>query len=137
MTTHGLSETREYRIWGRMKARCSNPNLTDYALYGGRGISVCERWRSSFDAFIADMGDSPSGTHSIDRIDGNGNYEPSNCRWATPKEQARHTSRTRYVTLGGVRMSLIEAVEMAGANYSAVQWRLDNTNQTIEEALRL
>ena len=69
-----------------MKARCFNPKGTEYANYGGRGITVCERWKKSFDAFLADMGLRPSG-RSIDWIDNDGNYEPGNCRWTTAKEQ--------------------------------------------------
>ncbi len=85
--THGLSETRVYKTWTAMKDRCSNPKNKAYANYGGRGIAVCDRWMNSFESFYADVGDRPSDQHSIDRINNDGNYEPSNCRWATKSQQ--------------------------------------------------
>ena len=93
---HGKSRSVEHRIWTGMVNRCCNPRNRSYARYGGRGITVCERWRSSFEAFLADMGNRPSG-RSIDRIDVNGNYEKANCRWATASEQA---SNRRPRTVG-------------------------------------
>jgi len=82
----------EYGIWAGIIQRCTNPNLERYVDYGGRGITVCPRWTSSFEAFLLDVGARPSSIHSIDRIDPNGNYEPGNVRWATPIEQ-RHNRR--------------------------------------------
>lgn len=91
-TRHGDCKRRsptssEYYSWLAMKSRCGNPKTDKYHYYGGRGISVCERWRNDFTAFLADMGRKPSSRHSIDRINNDGNYEPGNCRWATTGEQ--------------------------------------------------
>lgn len=92
--THGhclrLKRTAEYRTWTNMKSRCENPNIPRYVDYGGRGISVCSSWRDSFEQFFTDMGPKPSGKHSIDRIDVNGNYCKENCRWATASVQNKN-----------------------------------------------
>lgn len=87
-TKHGKVNTPTYISWCSMWARCTNSKLKSYANYGGRGVSVCEEWKD-FSVFLSDMGERPNGT-SIDRINVNGNYEPSNCRWATPSEQRRN-----------------------------------------------
>lgn len=87
---HGMARTPEHSAWGHMKDRCGNPRSDVYMDYGGRGITVCERWRNSFENFFADMGPKPSRIHSIERINNDGDYEPSNCKWATPLEQAHN-----------------------------------------------
>jgi hypothetical protein len=86
---HNGGPTPTYRSWQAMRQRCTNPTNASWAHYGGRGITVCERWQDSFESFLADMGERPTG-RTLDRVDVDGNYEPGNCRWATPLEQARN-----------------------------------------------
>ncbi len=95
--THGLTNTPEYETWLDIRKRCTNPNYKQWMDYGGRGIRVCKRW-DDFTLFLADMGKRPKGDYSIDRIDNDGNYEPSNCEWNTREGQNAHTRRSKMIT---------------------------------------
>jgi hypothetical protein len=124
MTTHGDTDSTEYRSWRSMINRCNNVNVNCYEEYGGRGISVCDQWKKSYTSFLKDMGRKPTAKHSIDRIDSNANYTPENCRWATPKQQARNTRRNRMITYNGETRCLAEWAEILGFNYSMVSIRV-------------
>lgn len=120
VSTHGMSKTREFRIWTGMLQRCSNPEVKSFSRYGGRGISVCDRWQQSFESFLADMGRCPGPRSSIDRIDNDGNYEPGNCRWATNEEQANNRrGNTTFVVDGeGVTLArLLGDTKVSRATY--------------------
>jgi hypothetical protein len=109
--THGqssLNGTPEYRTYFGMKARCYNENTENYPRYGGRGITVCNRWLESFENFFEDMGKKPSLNHSLDRINNDGNYEPGNCRWATKKEQSQNRANNRVLIYGDIKMTFTE-----------------------------
>ncbi len=111
-TTHGLNRTPAHRAWCRMKSRCG-PKSPDFAYYGGRGIKVCKRWSDSFENFFADMGEPPAGM-SLDRINNDGDYEPGNCRWATPTQQMRNRRSSRMATINGETKCLKEWWESLG-----------------------
>ena len=132
---HGMSESRTYQAWSDMKRRCTNPESHRFHHYGGRGIKVCDRWMD-FRAFYEDMGECPPG-YSIERVDVNGNYEPSNCKWIPRHEQARNKRTSVYVVLDGQNMSLKEACLKLGLNYRTVQSRINIMGWTKEEALGL
>ena len=114
-----------YRTWAGMKARCLNAKHHAFPRYGGRGISVCERWANSFVLFLEDMGERPSDKHTLERIDNNRGYEPGNVRWATYKEQAHNTRETRRVTVAGVDYIACELAETIGINTDALFYRIN------------
>ncbi len=124
--THGKSKCPEYPSWAAMKARCLNPDNWKYCDYGGRGITICERWlgKDGLVNFRSDMGDRPSRNHSIDRIDPNGNYEPSNCRWATHKQQMNNRRNTVLITHLGKTQSAMEWHRETGIPYTTLLTRL-------------
>ena len=126
--------TPEYNAWGQMIHRCSNPNSKMWAHYGGRGITVCERWRS-YETFLEDMGRKPSPKHSIDRINVNGNYEPSNCRWATYSEQNNNRRTNRYITINGVTHTMSEWLRHYGMTPRCFYYRTKTMGMSEADAL--
>lgn len=122
--THGMGNTPEFATWCRIKDRCLNPNSTYYKRYGGRGITVCERWISSFENFVADMGPRPGSNFSIDRIDYNDNYSPENCRWATVATQATNRSTVRIIEFNGIIDSMAGWARRTGIPYLKLRRRI-------------
>lgn len=121
---HGKRNTRVYRIWLNMKNRCFNPNYTHCKDYGGRGITVCDEWKDDFQVFYDwAMANGYADNLSIDRINPDGNYEPSNCRWITQREQAGNKRCTPSVELDGEIHNLKEWSEITGINYSTIYSR--------------
>lgn len=127
---HGHSRkgdrSTEYVSWRNMLGRCTDPNNERYPQYGGRGITVCERWLNSFPTFLADMGPKPDSSYTIGRLDNDGNYELSNCRWETPTQQNRNRSNCRFVSYDGRSMTIAEACELTGIPRNVVDGRLRN-----------
>jgi hypothetical protein len=120
---HGKWKTPEFGIWLRMLDRCRNPNRRAYHRYGGRGITVCDRWHS-FAAFLEDMGERPSSKHTLDRIDNEAGYSPENCRWATWKEQQQNRSNNHRLTFQGETLCLSEWAQRVGIKKTTLQERL-------------
>lgn len=133
--THGQSGTPEYKVWRGMRNRCENQNEVAYQDYGGRGIKVCERWKS-FENFLADMGSRPDGM-TIERNDVNGDYEPGNCRWATMKEQQANRRDTIRIAIGDRVQPLKLWCEELGVAYKKVHLRLTRYGYELNRALDL
>lgn len=132
-TTHGLSGSRTHNIWVDMKARCLNERHPAFARYGGRGITVCERWMT-FENFLEDMGECPEGL-SIDRNRNNDGYEPSNCTWATPKEQANNRRSNRVFPINGETLNIRQMSAKYGVPYDRLRARLLYLNWAPERAI--
>lgn len=131
---HGATRTPEYNVWARMKQRCFDPNYKEFHLYGGRGITVCERWKDSSSNFLEDMGKVPKGME-IDRTDNNGNYSPDNCRWVTAKVNCRNRRTTRFLTHNGETMSVMDWSDRVGISGNIIRQRLDRQGWSVEKAL--
>jgi hypothetical protein len=123
-TTHGMCKTRLHKIWTNMKQRCSNPNSDSYHLYGERGIKVCDEWLT-FEPFKEwSLENGYKSNLTLDRIDNNGNYNPSNCRWTTHSRQMRNTRRSVYLTYNNKTLPLLDWCEIKGAKPGAVRYRV-------------
>ncbi len=124
--THGMSGTPTYNVWCSMIARCGRANADPLGIYFARGISVCARWRNSFEAFLEDMGERPGPSYSIERKDNDGNYEPSNCEWATKTTQARNRRSSKFYTHDGLTLTLPEWAERCGIAMRTLWARVHN-----------
>lgn len=133
--THGLTGTPTYNIWKSIKQRTTNSNSIDYPNYGGKGITICDKWKDSFENFNADMGPRPSLKHSVDRFpDNNGNYEPINCRWATPEEQASNKSSNIKYEFNGNIQTLTQIAKQTNIDYENLRRRLKR-GQRLDDAI--
>ena len=132
--THGMTKSPTYKSWRSMIRRCEAPGDISYPRYGGRGISVCARWRDSFQAFLDDMGERPSRSQQLDRIDNEGNYTPGNCRWATRKEQARNRRSNTMLSHDGKTMCIAAWADHLGWTQGQIHNRL-SYGWSIERAL--
>ncbi len=121
---NGSHKHPEYRIWMGMKNRCYDPQSDVFNYYGGRGIKVCDRWLKSFSAFLGDMGKRPSPKHQINRINNDGDYEPSNCEWVLQSVNMRNTRTTRFLTHDGITLPLIEWAEKLHILPTTIRMRL-------------
>lgn len=133
--THGQSKSPAYRAWKSMNRRCAATSGYHFERYAARGIGVCERWRDSFESFIADIGPMPSPGYSVDRIDNDRGYEPGNCRWATKSTQARNRSTSRRITCAGFTLSLSDWADAVGLPAQVIRQRVDRDGWPIERAL--
>lgn len=135
-TTHGKSHRiRLYKTWANMKLRCFNPNTKCYEHYGGRGITVCDEWLKFEPFYEWAMANGYTDDLTIDRIDANGNYEPSNCRWATMTEQARNKRQNTHFTYAGETHTISEWAQITGLSRTTIRSRIKR-GWTIEQALR-
>lgn len=132
--THGMSDSRTYNVWAGMKARCTNPNHPSYKDYGGRGITVCERWIHSFENFIQDMGEAPNGL-TLDRIKNDLGYSPDNCIWSDRKAQARNRRSNRIITAFGRSQTLAGWSIETGIKRSTITQRIDYYGYSEEDAV--
>lgn len=122
-TKHGKYGQPIWAVWASMKQRCSDMSVRSYASYGGRGITVCDRWLESFENFFEDMGDRPEGLQ-LDRIDNNKGYSKENCRWVTPSQNCRNRRDTLFITFNGATLSIMDWSDQIGVNTGTIRKRL-------------
>lgn len=132
---HLMSKRPEYKAWQQIKVRCLNPKDRNFPNYGGRGITIAAEWISSFESFYEHVGARPSSSHSIDRIDNNGDYEPGNVRWATVVEQGRNRRTCRAITFQGRTQLFQEWADEMGLHKATLETRLDRFGWSLERAL--
>lgn len=132
---HGGRYKQEYGIWLAIKKRCLSQNCKDYHYYGGRGIKICEQWIDNFAQFYLDMGPRPSNQHELERRENDGNYEPSNCYWATKKEQKNNTRHNRFITYKDRTLTLAQWAEELGTTQQTLSARINTYKWSIEKAI--
>ncbi len=132
--SHGMSDTRIYHIWRQMRYRCSSPNAPEYKNYGGRGITVHERWQS-FECFYDDMGDPPTEKHTLERVDNSKGYGPDNCKWATYKEQLNNRRDSNRVTAFGRTQTMTQWAEEFHLPVTTLRNRINRAKMSPEDAL--
>jgi hypothetical protein len=131
-----MTNTALFNIWAKMKQRCMNPNSKDYPRYGGRGITLCERWLK-FERFFTDMGTGYKSSLTLDRIDNNGPYSPENCRWATSSEQSNNRRSNKRIQTPLGEMTVAQAALAYGVKKSTLEARLGRYGWSVEKALNL
>lgn len=122
--THNMTKSPEYSSWHHIIDRCCNPADKGYKNYGGRGITICDKWRKSFKAFYDYIGSRPSPKHSIDRINNDGNYEPGNIRWASKKVQANNSRHNHHITINGKTKNIAQWAKTVGLNRGTLLYRI-------------
>ena len=133
--THRESKSRLYKIWSNMKSRCLTESTTEYKNYGGRGICICDEWVNSYISFKEwALNNGYDSNLTIERIDVNGDYCPENCKWITKPQQANNTTKSRFITYNGETHTMAEWAKILGIPYSALNYRINNSKMSIEDA---
>lgn len=133
---HGMTKSKLYRVWRGIKTRCFNQNRLDFKYYGGRGIKVCDEWKDNFQAFYDwAMANGYSDKLTLDRIDVNENYEPSNCRWISQKMQCENRNSNRLISAFGKTHTISQWAEITGIKFTTIKGRIDRMGWSNEKAL--